>query len=912
MADLSREQWQQLEPLLDELLELDESTRSARLAALDAESPALASAVMALFAAEARVPLDDDARSMEAAREALSLPGAAIGPYRLIRSLGYGGMGSVWLATRADGRFAGQVAIKFLNLAMLEEAADRRFQREGSVLARLTHPAIARLLDAGVNPAGQPYLVLEYVDGQQIDRYCDERRLGVAGRIALMLAIMEAVSHAHQNLVVHRDLKPSNILVTSDGQPKLLDFGIAKLLDDDSISRDGADITMAGAQALTPGFAAPEQVAGGTITTATDVYALGILLHLLLSGEHPTGAGAANSAEALRSVLERNPVRLSEAAAANAKHPRGSELAELRGASPERLRREYRGDLENILAKTLKKDPIERYPSVTAFATDLRRYLDHEPVSARPDSTMYRFARFARRHRVGMAITALVALSLVSSAAFSIREMHEAQRQRDEALYHAKRADAQIEFQTLLVSDIGDRPMTMREILDRGRELLIRQHPGDPRFQAAIITQFSTAYADLGDSKMRGLLLARAESLSHMLRDSSQLIETKCEQGDNLRTMGKYLDAAAAFAEAEKLLVRSPNAQVEATCLLLRVNFDYEAASSDSALSHANRAMAIYRRLGDSTSLEYISGLQALGAALESRNRLIESRAVSLQVLEAMDRSGRGDLMSRTVYLHNLGVVLRKLGRTAQAETVFHDVLVRAKKADPSQRLPTQVLIHYAAAALYQHHADSAARYYDMLATQAVADTNRYWEGRARFGLALAQLQLGQTAAARASMRRFAAIAKTQNLSSSDDELYDARVLDARVLDAERRHGEARSLLMDALNAAGYTSGKKRSIFRSALLAAAAAALQDGASTDALSLIRATRALVDRDTSAKDANAYVGETWLLEARALTAARDSAGARAAIVRARRALLSGAGAAHPLTAEAIALAKALGVP
>jgi eukaryotic-like serine/threonine-protein kinase len=388
--------------LLDTALELAPGARSAWLAALRETDPAGARELERLLAAEegldaagfldtAAGPLGH-AAGPDAARPPGALAGWRLGAWTLERPVGQGGMGTVWLARRNDGRFEGTAAVKLLNVALLDPVGAARFQREGTLLARLSHAHIARLLDAGVAEGGQPYLVLEYVEGERIDRYCDARRCSPAERIGLFLDVLGAVAHAHANLVVHRDLKPSNILVAAGGSVKLLDFGIAKLLEEGAPGAEST-LTDAGGRALTPEYAAPEQVAGGAVTTATDVYALGVLLYVLLAGRHPTGEGRRTTAEHLKGVLDTEPPRLSAAATG----------AEARATSPERLRRLYAGDLDNIVAKALRKRPEERYPTVDALADDLRRYLDHQPVSARPDSLRYRAAKFVRRNRAGVA-----------------------------------------------------------------------------------------------------------------------------------------------------------------------------------------------------------------------------------------------------------------------------------------------------------------------------------------------------------------------------------------------------------------------------------------------------------------------------------------------------------------------------
>jgi serine/threonine protein kinase len=306
-------------------------------------------------------------------------------------------MGSVWLARRSDGQFDGRAAIKLLNLDLLARAGRARLQREGSLLARLTHPGIARLLDAGVSAIGQPYLVLEYVDGVPIDVFVAERKFNIAQRLRLFLQVLEAVAHAHDNLVVHLDLKPSNILVTPNGAVKLLDFGIAKLLDADGV----ADRSVLGTEcdcALTPEYAAPEQARGDPVTTATDVYTLGALLYLLVCGRR-----FGTTADALGLSYEVEPDQLGL------------------------------GDLEIILAKALRRDAAARYHSAAAFAADLRRYLRHEPISARRGTLPYRAGKLLRRHRIAAIAAGVTALALVAPIGYSLHELREARRQRDAA-----------------------------------------------------------------------------------------------------------------------------------------------------------------------------------------------------------------------------------------------------------------------------------------------------------------------------------------------------------------------------------------------------------------------------------------------------------------------------------------------
>src|SRR5882672_5745810 len=282
--------------------------RAAWLSSLQVEDPALAADLQLLLEEQKAV---DEVGFLEQRPSLLtdqtSLAGLRLGAYILESPLGQGGMGIVWLARRSDGRFEGKVAIKLLNAALIGRGGEARFRREGSILGRITHPHVAQLFDAGVSPTGQPYLVLEYIEGEAIDRYCDQRGLDVEGRIRLFLDVLAAVAHAHANLVVHRDLKPSNVLVAKGGNVKLLDFGIAKLLEDDATPGQATELTREGGRALTPEYAAPEQVLGEPVTTATDVYALGVLLYVLLGGQHPAGDHTKSPAELIKAIIDTQP-----------------------------------------------------------------------------------------------------------------------------------------------------------------------------------------------------------------------------------------------------------------------------------------------------------------------------------------------------------------------------------------------------------------------------------------------------------------------------------------------------------------------------------------------------------------------------------------------------------------------------
>ena len=448
---ITSDQWLLLSPYLDEALALSDEELATWLSSLRGDAPAIADLLEPLLREHRELSA---AHFLEAGPVDFSgesgLAGQVIGAYMLISPIGAGGMGSVWLAERIDGRFERRVAIKFLNIALLGKAGEERFKREGSILGRLAHPHIAELIDAGLSPIGQPYLILEYVEGDHIDSYCDLHKLDVKSRLGLFLDVLSALVKAHANLIVHRDLKPSNILVRSDGQAKLLDFGIAKLLEDETQSKARA-LTVEGA-AMTLEYASPEQLRHDPITTATDVYSLGVLLFVLLTGRHPAGPGPHSPADMVKAIVEQEPPRMSDVVAGEAVELAAAHAAH-RGTNPEKLRRLLRGDLDTIVAKALKKDPAERYTSVAALAEDIRRYLTSQPITVRPDSLSYRSAKFVRRNRKAVALATLAILATLAGLTGTLIQSRNVRLQRDFALRQLARALSTIEFNEFLLSD---------------------------------------------------------------------------------------------------------------------------------------------------------------------------------------------------------------------------------------------------------------------------------------------------------------------------------------------------------------------------------------------------------------------------------------------------------------------------
>ena len=455
------------------------------------------------------------------ARPVAGRSGTVIGAYTLTDPIGSGGSGTVWRAERTDGQFEGQVAIKIMNPTAASATALGRLRDEAQHLAKLSHPNIARLLDAGVDTESRPYLVLEFIDGVPIDLYCNTHYLDIIERVRLFTYVLQAVTHAHARLIVHRDIKPSNILVDKSGTVKLLDFGIAKLLRAET-DRVGRGSTVELGAALTPEYAAPEQLLGQPITTATDVYALGLMLYELLAGRSPRDTSTIDSFAALVEVATQDP-------------PKASTLAtysDRRGVSLDSLQRKLRGDLDNILQKAMSPDPDSRYNSASEFASDLRRYLNGEAVSAMPPTIGYRLQKFVGRHRGGVLTSALTAVALVISLVIATSQMLEARKQRDAAVYQQQRALASNEFLLLLLNEIGPegKALTMNELLDHGVQMLEQSFGEEYPFLGRMQVDLARGYYSVGNmDKMRDLLV-RAENVAREREDPDLLAYVLCFQ----------------------------------------------------------------------------------------------------------------------------------------------------------------------------------------------------------------------------------------------------------------------------------------------------------------------------------------------------------------------------------------------
>jgi serine/threonine protein kinase/tetratricopeptide (TPR) repeat protein len=696
MPHITPDRWRALSPYLDEALEIATVDRAAWLASIRARDPAMAAELQKMLAEH---DLVHESHFLERAvldpRLTLtqSLAGQVLGSYRLVSPIGQGGTGSVWLGERCDERFQGFAAVKLLNISLIGRGGEERFRREGTILARLRHPGIAHIIDAGVSPAGQPYLVLEHVDGQSIDRYCDDRGLGIEARLRLFLDVLDAVAHAHVNLIVHRDIKPANVLVSNDGQVKLLDFGIAKLIEPGEFGTAIAGpsaLTREGGVGLTPEYAAPEQLAGGAVTTATDVYALGVLLYVLLSGRHPAGDAIRSPATLVRAIVDTDPPRMSDAA--TTRTPASESItshADQCGTTSSRLRRTLRGDLDTIVAKALKKNASERYASVTALADDLRRFLRHEPIAARPDSVTYRAVRFTRRHVGGVVTFAAVVLLVATLTAIHTSRLSAA---RDNAQREAAKAVKVSELLMGLLTSADPYAIratrgepTVREMLDAGAEQVRKELAAEPELRAEILTMMGRTYRRMGAfGKSQELLEDALTSGQHVLGPEHVLVaQTLDFLGVVLADKGDYAGAAQrleqALAMRRKLLgVEHPDVAVT----LAELGRVYQDQGMNGRAEPLHReALAIREKVLGPDHRETAVSQSDLASVLRLNGDLSGAESL-LQLCLDTNRKTRGESHPNTsATRHDLAVIAATKGDYPAAEAQLRRVLADQRQA---------------------------------------------------------------------------------------------------------------------------------------------------------------------------------------------------------------------------------------
>ncbi len=742
-------EWRQVNAVFEQALALAENQRGPFLEATCADDPALDRAVCALLHADQsagcfledieanhrpRPPARGGPRETGLRQETGLHPETGprqeagprqIGPYQLLRPIGQGGMSTVYLARRSDG-FKRDVALKLIRRDMESAEAERRLKTEREILAHLNHPGIAHLFDGGTTEEGLPYFVMEHIEGTSIDDFCDHQELTVKDRLQLFMKILEAVDYAHQNLIVHRDIKPSNILVTGDGEPKLLDFGISKVLNARMIAGEGSEATATWMRVLTPNYASPEQISGGTITTASDVYGLGVLLFKLLTGSLPHRLAGSTPREVETALREVTPPRPSDVVVAPGAEDSANVLAHARRTTPKQLSALLRGDLDAIIAQAIQPSPSRRYRSVQQLAEDVRRHLEGRPVLASPDRFLYRVGKLLRRHAQFVAGGALLAATLALLIGLLVTQNRRLAEERN-LVAQERDATAQVLAFTERLLGLADpsvaqgREWTVAEALRQSDALIASELPDSPQIQSRLHGTVGRIFRGLGDSSAAVNHLEQALEIRRQLEGNgsapsahaaSDLAAALVGTGDFARAESLALEAVNVFRETsnwhDPASVKALNTYVFALC----ADGDFARAdeASEEALTHArsllderdpelaqamhNRAHVLNQRADfEAAETLYRAVLNLREVVFEEPHPKIASTLVNLAA--NLDRQGehaeakalyqRALALQRRLYgdrhpdlaptLNNLAVLHQELGQWAKAEASYREVI---------------------------------------------------------------------------------------------------------------------------------------------------------------------------------------------------------------------------------------------
>ena len=695
--------WLTLSRLLDQYLELAPESRSGWLENLSPEYSEVLPALRLLLEAERSDTFLNTLPALEGAGDPPAADFAAdrnVGPYRLIRELGRGGMGVVWLAERADGAFQRRVALKLP--FGLRVGHFGYFARERDLLARLAHPFIARFYDAGVDK-GQPYIALEYVEGEAITAYSDRQMLGLRKRLVLFLDVLSAVQYAHTNLVVHSDVKPSNILVKNGGEVRLLDFGIAKPLAQGQAQE--TELTKIGGRALTPDYASPEQITGEAVTTASDVYSLGVLLYELLTGERPYRLKRDTRGGLEEAILSADAIRPSQIC-------RDPEKAGARATTPRRLARMLEGDLDTIVLKALQKQPARRYATADAFAQDVDRYLRGEPVLAQPESLWYRARKFVLRNKLAVSSAASIVLALSTGLGIALREIQVARAEQQRADTQAATAKAVTEFlendllaqaspNTAGPAAAPNPDLKVRTALDGAAARIGSRFEKQPIVEASIRETIGQTYLDLGlyaEAQRhfeRGLELSRhalGEKHPGTLEALSNLANLYSEQG-------KYQQAEALYATALPIQ-RQLFGEEHRTTLIMMNNLGLiyrREGKYAQAEPLYTKVLAIRQRLLGPQHPETLMIMNNLAALYSSENKLAQAEPLHEKVVQLKTVVFGPEHPSTLVSMNSLAVLYREEGKYEQAEGLLTKVLDVRRRVLGEQHPHTLITMNFLA-----------------------------------------------------------------------------------------------------------------------------------------------------------------------------------------------------------------------
>ncbi len=696
---MTNDNWAILEAAFTNASELQGDERIRMLAGFAEAHPDLVRQLRDLLAADCQ---DDQLLKSPIAATAESLAESAVDPWInrcigtwTIRSrIADGGMGAVFLAERSDQQYEQTVALKIMTAQLLAKDAIARFRAERQILAGLNHPNIAKLLDGGSTDENLPYLVLEYIDGMPIDQYCDQQKLGINDRLALFVKTCHAVDYAHRNLIVHRDLKPNNILVDASGEPKLLDFGIAKLLETNSTHQTMA-MTREGTRLMTPEYASPEQVRGETLTIGTDVYALGVLLFRLLTGQSPYDIPLESRRDMEQAIIESSPRRPSTVvttpitAGRTSAAIRPEEAGHSRSTSPARLQKRLLGDLDNIVLKTLQKDPERRYPTARQLADDIERYLRHEPVHARADSWRYRSSKFIRRHLRPLAVAATFFLVITALISFYTWQLAQ---ERDRAHLAATQSDEVSRFLISLFQSAspfqadGDTP-TAIELLEKGIER-VDALAEQPSLQGHLYRVMGDSIYGLGDYELALRLQQQSLTVLGPFADDDPLsyadsLTSLAETQRNLDRLDEALTNTQRAIEIRKATLGATHEAVAYDMTLL-ASIHNDAYRDEEALTTFEEAFAIKRQTStddDAITLDILGGM---AVSLDYLGRYAEAAKLNVEAIALTRRIKGNQDPNLVIRMNNLVLVYLRQSRFDEAYAVSAEAIPLARLIWPA------------------------------------------------------------------------------------------------------------------------------------------------------------------------------------------------------------------------------------
>ncbi len=876
--------------------------RDAALAAsLERDSDTVASDLSVAAGTQPDARVDDDATFTAFGRNLPSperASGQRIGPYRLIKELGRGGMGVVWLAERADGQHSRQVALKMPLVENLNWLLAARFARERNILASLEHPGIARLYDAGVDQATQPYIAIEYVHGQPITDYVKEKRLKPEATAQLFIRVIEAVAHAHTQLVIHRDIKPSNILVDAKGEPHLLDFGIAKLLDDeDSPTADATQLTRLSGRALTLDYASPEQVNNASLGTASDVYSLGVVLYELLTGRRPYDPKGPTRRDLEQAILDQDP-------------PKPSDQRLITGDSESgKSARRIRGDLDTVVLKALRKDPKQRYATAQAFADDLKRYLAYEPIAAKPDAGWYRFGRFVRRNRWALAASgvfaATVAVGVVSTlwqAQLAETERQKASASRDAALQELTHSEVMSEFMSYLLTGAatGD---TAGDLLDKAQAQAEKQFANDPNVGVRLQLNIADMLQSRGDYDRAANVLSVAAQSRHRVTDKAIVTRLDCQSA---ASESRVKGGVASLAKLDRVIAAAQAGNGDSAefthCLLERAQERRNKGDAAGSISDAEAALVVLdQRPGLRPTAVLMRALIADNKQLLGELR--EAIAMYERALTDLSALGRGQSQDARTIMTDMALAYTKAGQTRRAFKIYENVVRITPTGAASSFGP--LMVNYAKNMADVGQVANSQRLFDTAIRDAKASNVKRAVGFTSMGA-------GLTACAAADASRCEALTKSaydalvDGLPAKHSAFGTMKLLRGHVAWLRGEMEQARLAWSDANDHfAGASDTKIAQIRALSWLARAEAGL--GKNADANTHADAAVAMARASLNGFHTSEWLGSALLAQAIARKAVRNDAEADLALSEAIKNLRETVGDESVLLGQALALSK-----